>query len=89
MESADGWFRSNGEWTHSEGYPLVNGRILRTTAKPGRTAPKPPGKLALDNPRNQPGGELQLFFDHARASPRVLFVSSVLDFSSVSGVLGG
>ena len=57
--SANGWTYLNGEWTHPEGYRYVNGQILRTTAKAGRPAPKPPGTLALENaaklaPRNDP-----------------------------------
>lgn len=52
MESANGWTYVKGEWVHPEGYKFVNGRILRTTAKTdGRPFPKPPGKLALDNPQ--------------------------------------
>ena len=48
-ESANGWSYTNGVWVHPEGYKFVNGKILRTTAKTGKSFPKPPGKLALDN----------------------------------------
>ena len=44
-----GWTFVKGEWVHSDGYKFVNGKVLRTTAKPGTAAPKPPSKLALEN----------------------------------------
>ncbi len=50
VQSANGWTNVKGEWVHPEGYKFVNGKILRTTARPGRTVPQPPGKLALANP---------------------------------------
>lgn len=50
MESANGWVYVNGQWVHPDGYKFVNNRILRTTAKTGQPLPKPPGKLALENP---------------------------------------
>src|SRR4051812_36298709 len=50
IESANGWMYVNGEWVHPEGYKFVNNQIIRTTAKTGRSVPKPPGKLALENP---------------------------------------
>ena len=50
IESANGWIYVNGEWVHPDGYKFVNNRIIRTSAKTGRGAPKPPGKLALENP---------------------------------------
>lgn len=55
--SANGWSYVKGEWVHPEGYKYVNGKILRTTARAGKKAPNPPGKLALENapklaPRN-------------------------------------
>jgi hypothetical protein len=50
IESANGWMYVNGEWMHPDGYKFVNNKILRTTAKSGKTFPKPPGKLALENP---------------------------------------
>lgn len=49
--SAQGWSYVKGEWIHPDGYKYVNGKILRTTARPGKTAPAPPGKLALENPQ--------------------------------------
>ncbi|MEY2490298.1 MAG: hypothetical protein QOC70_2240 [Verrucomicrobiota bacterium] len=48
-QSANGWSYVNGEWVHPEGYKFANGKILRTTARPGKAFPKPPGKLALEN----------------------------------------
>jgi hypothetical protein len=51
-KSANGWSYVNGEWTHPDGYKFVKNQVLRTTAKPGRTAPEPPGKLALENAQN-------------------------------------
>lgn len=48
-ESANGWTFVKGEWVHPDGYKFVNGKILRTTAKTGKSFPKPPGKLALEN----------------------------------------
>jgi hypothetical protein len=47
--SANGWIYGGGEWVHPDGYKFVNGQVLRTTAKAGQPAPKPPGKLALEN----------------------------------------
>ena len=49
-QSANGWTYVRGEWTHPEGYKFVNGKVSRTTAHPGKALPKPPGKLALENP---------------------------------------
>lgn len=50
-QSANGWYYTNGEWVHPDGYKFVNNKVLRTTARTGRAFPKPPGKLALDNPQ--------------------------------------
>ena len=50
IESANGWLYVNGEWLHPDGYKFVNNKVLRTTAKTGKSLPKPPGKLALENP---------------------------------------
>ncbi|HEX4641503.1 MAG TPA: hypothetical protein VH252_08960 [Chthoniobacterales bacterium] len=50
VESANGWMYVKGEWLHPDGYKFVNNKVLRTTAKTGKSAPKPPGKLALENP---------------------------------------
>jgi hypothetical protein len=47
--SAHGWSYLKGEWIHPDGYKYVKGQVLRTTAKAGRNAPEPPGKLALEN----------------------------------------
>jgi hypothetical protein len=40
----------NGEWVHPDGYKFINNKVLRTTAQAGKVFPKPPGKLALENP---------------------------------------
>jgi hypothetical protein len=50
IEAANGWMYVNGEWVHPDGYKFVNNKVLRTTAKRGRAFPKPPDKLALENP---------------------------------------
>jgi hypothetical protein len=50
IESANGWMYVNSEWVHPDGYKFVNNKVLRTTAKAGKAFPKPPGKLALENP---------------------------------------
>ena len=50
IESANGWIYVNGEWVHPDGYKFVNNKVLRTTAKAGKTFPNAPGKLALENP---------------------------------------
>ncbi|HEX7518491.1 MAG TPA: hypothetical protein VF345_14525 [Chthoniobacterales bacterium] len=47
--SANGWSYIKGEWIHPDGYKYVKGQVLRTTAKAGKTAPEPPGKLAQEN----------------------------------------
>ena len=48
-QSANGWTYVKGEWIHPEGFKFTNGKVLRTTARPGKIAPTPPGKLALAN----------------------------------------
>ncbi len=50
MESANGWTYVKGEWVHPEGYKFVSNKVVRTTAKTGKAAPNPPGKLAQENP---------------------------------------
>ena len=50
LRSANGWTFVHGEWVHPDGYKYVNGKVERTTARAGHPLPKPPGKLALDNP---------------------------------------
>ena len=47
--SAHGWSYVKGEWIHPDGYKYVKSQVLRTTAKTGKPAPEPPGKLALEN----------------------------------------
>lgn len=47
--SANGWSFLKGEWIHPDGYKYVRGQVLRTTAKLGKPAPQPPGKLAQEN----------------------------------------
>jgi hypothetical protein len=47
--SANGWSYVKGEWVHPDGYKYIKGQVLRTTAKTGKPAPEPPGKLALEN----------------------------------------
>jgi hypothetical protein len=49
LQSANGWNYVNGEWVHPDGYKFVNNKIIRTTARTGKAAPKPPGALALEN----------------------------------------
>jgi len=61
-QSANGWTFVKGEWVHPDGYKFVNGKILRTTARPGKAIPNPPGKLALENaqkltPRTAPAAD--------------------------------
>ena len=50
IRSANGWIYLNGQWVHPDGYKFVNNKIVRTTAKTGRTYPEAPGKLAQENP---------------------------------------
>jgi len=50
-QSANGWSYFKGEWIHPDGYKYVEGQVLRTTAKAGKTVPQPPGKLAQENAR--------------------------------------
>jgi len=50
LESANGWIYVNGEWVHPDGYKFVNNKVVRTTAKAGKTFPNPPGRLALEDP---------------------------------------
>lgn len=51
-QSSHGWSYVKGEWIHPNGYKYVKGQVLRTTAKVGKNAPEPPGKLALENPQD-------------------------------------
>jgi len=48
-QSANGWSYVKGEWIHPDGYKYVKGQVLRTTARAGKAAPEPPGKLAQEN----------------------------------------
>jgi hypothetical protein len=48
-QSANGWSYVRGEWIHPDGYKYVHGKVFRTTARPGKLYPKPPGKLAQEN----------------------------------------
>jgi hypothetical protein len=50
VESANGWTYVKGEWIHPEGYKFVNNKVVRTTARTGKSFPNPPGKLAQENP---------------------------------------
>lgn len=53
-QSANGWSYIKGEWVHPDGYKYVKGQVLRTTAKAGKPAPEPPGKLAQENAKKLP-----------------------------------
>lgn len=62
--SANGWSYLKGEWVHPDGYKYVKGQVLRTTAKVGKVAPEPPGKLAQENtkklaPKATPGAQTE------------------------------
>jgi hypothetical protein len=62
--SANGWSYLKGEWVHPDGYKYVKGQVLRTTAKAGKAAPEPPGKLAQENakkltPKATPGAQTE------------------------------
>jgi hypothetical protein len=71
MESANGWTYVKGEWVHPEGYKFVDGRVLRTTAKSdGRPLPKPPGKLALENPQKVTPQTNAVPADHAPSNTK-------------------
>ena len=52
--ATNGWSYVKGEWIHPDGYKLVKGQVIRTTAKTGKPAPEPPGKLAQGNARKMP-----------------------------------
>lgn len=67
LQSANGWVYVNGEWVHPNGYKFVNNRVLRTTARRGQVLPKPPGKLALENPTKLTPGPRSAA-DEARAA---------------------
>ena len=74
-DSANGWIYVNDEWVHPLGFKFVGGKILRTTAKAGTKFPKPPGKLALDNPeklapKNSPAAKNNAADEARRATER-------------------
>ena len=37
-----GWSLNNGVWVHIDGYKLVNGQVVRSSAQTHKPAPKPP-----------------------------------------------
>ena len=45
---ASGWTYVNGVWTHSDGYKLVNGQVVRSGVQTHKKAPKPPTKAEMD-----------------------------------------
>ncbi len=70
LESANGWRYANSEWIHPDGYKFVNNKVVRTTAKPGRKFPNPPGRLAQQNamklaPPAKPGPDVRSVSDKA------------------------
>lgn len=44
----DGWSLVNGVWTHSDGYRLVNGQVMRVGTQTHKKPPKPPTKAEMD-----------------------------------------
>ena len=42
-----GWTYSNGVWTHSDGYKLVNGKVVRSGIQTHKKAPNPPTQAEM------------------------------------------
>ena len=40
--ASSGWSLVNGVWAHSDGYQWINGRVIRTSVRAHKPAPKPP-----------------------------------------------
>jgi hypothetical protein len=45
---ASGWSYVNGVWTHSDGYRLVNGQVVRSGIQTHKPPPKPPTKAEMN-----------------------------------------
>ena len=45
---ASGWSYSNGQWTHVDGYKLVNGQVMRSGGQTHKKAPPPPTKAEME-----------------------------------------
>jgi hypothetical protein len=50
----EGWSLVNGTWTHSDGYKLVNGAVIRTGTQTHKKPPKPPTKTEMDAATKKP-----------------------------------
>jgi hypothetical protein len=45
---ASGWSYSNGQWTHVDGYKLVDGKVVRSGVQTHKKAPLPPTRAEMD-----------------------------------------
>lgn len=43
-----GWSFANGQWTHIDGYKLVNGKVVRSGGQTHKKAPPPPTKAEME-----------------------------------------
>ncbi len=49
-----GWSLVKGVWTHSDGYKLVNGQVVRVGTQTHTKPPKPPTKAEMDAAMKKP-----------------------------------
>jgi hypothetical protein len=52
-----GWSLVNGVWTHSDGYQLVKGQVVRVGTQTHKTPPKPPTKAEMDAATKKPSSK--------------------------------
>lgn len=52
-----GWSLVNGIWTHSDGYQLVKGQVLRVGTQTHKKPPKPPTKAEMDAALKKPASK--------------------------------
>ena len=43
-----GWSYAGGQWTHVDGYKLVNGKVVRSGVQTHKKAPPPPTKAEME-----------------------------------------
>jgi hypothetical protein len=51
-----GWSLVNGVWTHSDGYQLVKGQVMRVGTQTHKKPPLPPTKAEMDAAMKKPQG---------------------------------
>lgn len=51
-----GWTYANGQWTHIDGYKLLNGKVVRSSGQTHKKAPLPPTKAEMEAVMNKTSG---------------------------------